>query len=153
PVVILTNSGTASASEIFAGCLRDHGRGVIVGARTYGKGSVQTPIPLADGSRVKITTARYFTPNGTSVHREEGKKTYGLDPDHLVELTDQENAEVLKHWRQEGILKKDPEAKPPAPKDLQLEAALEVLNARLDGRPARVESRDLSAVKKEHKEQ
>ncbi len=148
PVVILTNGGTASASEIFAGCLRDHGRDAIVGARTYGKGSVQTPFILSDGSSLKITTARYFTPDGTSVHREEGKKDYGLDPDHLVEMTNEEYAQVREHWRRESILKGGPDAKP-GPKDLQLDGAVEVLNAKLDNRPAKVEKRELSAVKQE----
>ncbi|MHC4608354.1 MAG: S41 family peptidase, partial [Planctomycetota bacterium] len=69
PLVLLVNGDTASASEIFAGAIRDHGRGVLVGARTYGKGLVQTPFPLSDGARLKITTAEYFTPKGTKVNR------------------------------------------------------------------------------------
>jgi carboxyl-terminal processing protease len=148
PVVVLVNGGTASASEIVAGCLRDHARAVLVGARTYGKGSVQTPLTLSDGSRVKLTTARYYTPNGTSVHREEGKKEYGLDPDFLVEMTVDEYLTVREFWRQEGVLKGDPTAKPKPPKDLQLEAGVEVLNAKLEGREAKVQRRDLTAQKK-----
>ncbi len=148
PVVILVNGGTASASEIVAGCLRDHKRAALVGARTYGKGSVQTPLTLSDGSRVKLTTARYYTPDGTSVHRVEGKKEYGIDPDFLVEMTVEEYFAVRDFWRQEGVLKGDPTAKPKPPKDLQLEAGVEVLNAKLDGREAKVQRRDLTAQKK-----
>jgi carboxyl-terminal processing protease len=75
PLVVLVNSGSASASEIVAGALKDHGRAVLVGRRTYGKGSVQTVMPLSHGGAVKLTTSRYFTPSGASIH---GK---GIVPD------------------------------------------------------------------------
>ena len=78
PMVVLVNAGSASASEIVAGALKDHGRALLVGRRTYGKGSVQTVMPLTRGGAVKLTTSRYFTPSGASIH---GK---GLLPD-LVE--------------------------------------------------------------------
>src|SRR6185503_5204004 len=80
PLVVLVNGASASASEIFSGAMKDTKRGTIVGERTFGKGSVQTPYPLPDGSHLKITTARYYTPSGTSVHREEGKKEWGVVP-------------------------------------------------------------------------
>ena len=79
PLVVLVNGGSASASEIVAGALKDHGRALLVGRRTYGKGSVQTVMPLTHGGAVKLTTSRYFTPSGTSIH---GK---GIIPDVVEE--------------------------------------------------------------------
>ncbi len=78
PIVILVNGNTASASEIVAGALQDHRRALILGSRTFGKGSVQTIWPLRNGSAMKLTTARYFTPNGRSIQAE------GILPDVLV---------------------------------------------------------------------
>src|SRR5699024_7912789 len=78
PMVVLVNGGSASASEIVAGALQDHGRAVLVGQRTFGKGSVQSVLPLTGDSALKLTTARYFTPLGRSIQAD------GIHPDVVL---------------------------------------------------------------------
>jgi carboxyl-terminal processing protease len=82
-IAVLVNGGSASAAEILAGALKDNGRAVLVGRRTYGKGSVQTVIPLADGRALKLTTSHYSTPSGAMIDQR------GIDPDLLVEGPDE----------------------------------------------------------------
>ena len=79
PIIILVDQGTASAAEILAGALRDHGRAKLVGTKTYGKGTVQTFFDLEDGAGLKLTTARFYTPKGNSLESK------GLIPDVIVD--------------------------------------------------------------------
>lgn len=105
PMVVLVNGNSASASEVFTGAMKDYGVATIVGTKTFGKGIVQTLMPLSDGSAIKLTTDHYYTPNGNDIH---GK---GIEPDVEVELDEEAAQEVVI----------------PEEKDNQLQKAVEVV--------------------------
>lgn len=126
PMVVLINEGSASGSEILAGVLQDYKRALVLGAKSFGKGSVQTVIPLSDGSALRLTTSKYFTPSGKVIH---GK---GVIPDIAVELKPkgEEDKEILEYA---GLLK-DKRLKIDKPwdykSDLQVMAAVNLLKVK-----------------------
>jgi carboxyl-terminal processing protease len=105
PLVILINGGSASASEIFSGAMQDHKRAVVVGQRSYGKASVQSLIPLPDGSGLRLTVAHYFTPAGRMIHRDAKNKNWGISPDIAVEVAPDTESKLYAQW--EMIYAKD----------------------------------------------
>jgi len=142
PLVVLINSGSASGAEIVAGAIQDHGRGILLGTQTFGKGSVQTIFPLKDGSGLRLTTARYFTPNGRSIQAK------GIVPDIVVKPLQPEEEKVApvpklpmekdlerhlmdieKGPPKEKEKPKKEEVKEKKPTDHQLERALELLKS------------------------
>ena len=116
PLVVLVDGGSASASEIVAVGLRDHDRALLVGSRTYGKGSVQNLIPLKDGAVLKLTTARYYAPAGEPIEDRKGimPDVYVPMPrEHLVALRSQEREDKLRgHYRLAGALEENGTAAP-----------------------------------------
>jgi carboxyl-terminal processing protease len=97
PIVVLLNGGSASASEIVAGALQDHRRAIVMGTRSFGKGSVQTIIPLSGHGAIRLTTARYYTPSGTSIQAK------GIEPDIKVEQARLEKIDQPQRRREENL--------------------------------------------------
>jgi carboxyl-terminal processing protease len=134
PMVVLINEGSASASEIVSGALKDYERAILLGEKSFGKGSVQSLIPLPDGDGIKLTIAKYYTPSGVSIHKK------GIEPNIVVEESDDFlffngfitniDEEETKENREKAIeeLKGEEEAeKLKEKKDVQLETAQSVL--------------------------
>jgi carboxyl-terminal processing protease len=128
PLVVLVNKYSASASEILAGALRDNKRAIVVGEKTFGKASVQTMIPLSDGSAVKLTIAKYYTPNGDLIQRDPKTGSGGIKPDIEINLTKDE--EIKLYEEREDIYYPDARKKKEKSKieDKVLNKAIEVFS-------------------------
>ncbi len=119
PLVVLVNEGSASASEILAGALQDHHRAIILGDRTFGKGSVQHVRPLSEDARLKLTTALYYLPSGRSPHKAPKAEQWGIDPDWELKLTPKEFRRVLERERKSFIIHTEPAGTEAPPSESQ----------------------------------
>ncbi len=127
PLVLLINNGSASGSEIVAGAIKDLGKGILLGEKTFGKGSVQSLIDISGGSQLRLTTAKYYTPNGICIHEK------GIVPDIEVKISREDKIKLMQ--QEEEIYGLSPEEKEKKEKekikDAQLERAREILFAEL----------------------
>jgi carboxyl-terminal processing protease len=136
PMIVLQNENSASASEILAAAWNDHGLAEIVGEPSFGKGLVQRFFPLPDGSGVKLTVARYYTPNGIQIHKVPGIKEYGIKPDHDVPMDDEQELHLWNYWRlkhmtENGLDAPDSLEVPEDFADPQMQKAIERLEEKL----------------------
>jgi carboxyl-terminal processing protease len=122
-MAVLVDDGSASASEIVAGCLQDYKRALVVGEQSFGKGSVQTIVPLQDGSALRLTTAKYYTPSHKVIHE------HGITPDIVVAMTDQDEADLLLKRSPGGIegLNEPERERVKNVRDVQLDRASDLL--------------------------
>jgi len=130
PLIVLVDRGTASASEVLAGALQDHGRALIVGERTFGKGSVQSMLPLKNGAGIKLTTARYYTPSGRSIQAEGIRPDVVVEPVEIVEENDFRirEADLDRHLSNDTVVKTPvPDVSVSAEDDFPLHEALSIL--------------------------
>jgi carboxyl-terminal processing protease len=127
PIVVLVNLGSASASEIVGGCLQDLHRAVILGEKTFGKGSVQSIFPLDDGSALKLTTAKYYTPSHKVIQE------HGITPDITVPMSDEEEAALIFKRAPGGLesLRPEDRARVENIQDVQLKRAGDLLKGML----------------------
>jgi carboxyl-terminal processing protease len=127
PMVVLVNLGSASAAEIVTGCLQDYHRAFILGEKTFGKGSVQSIFPLDDGSALKLTVAKYYTPSHKVIHE------HGITPDSLVPMTDAEQADLLLKRSPGGLesLGEKDRERVEKSRDVQLDRAEDLLKSEL----------------------
>lgn len=147
PMAVLVNQFSASASEIVSGALKDHGRAVIVGERSYGKGSVQMLFRVpGQMAMLKLTTSRYYLPSGRCLHREETSTEWGVDPDYLIQMTPDQMRDAVEARTNMDVLW-GPDGEPVAPKaedgkkknlnllevDPQLSAALMLMRLQVAG--------------------